>query len=97
MVSAPPIGRIAVGRDKQRHVIMYRFGQPEAKRYRVEEGGLRQGHALSPQVIAGGKDQFVLAGGERIARQQRRVAPALARAENGRESGREGDRLAVEM
>src|SRR5262249_57656614 len=70
---APPVGRIAVGRNQQRDVIVGVVGDRKADRDHVEERRIGELCALLAKIIADMKGQLVLTGLERRTVQQRVV------------------------
>lgn len=76
---ASAIGRVAVGRDQQRHVIMLLLLiNPEAQHYNIQERRVWQRHAPSSVIISSTELQLVHAGTVVVALQQRRVDAAVA-------------------
>src|ERR1700682_3384092 len=75
--SASAIGRIAVRREEERHVIMLlRRGNAETDRHHIEER--RLGQAIAGLEIGTGVEaQLVDSGAERLALQYRRVDPPV--------------------
>jgi hypothetical protein len=59
----------------------------EADGYRIEEGRFGKCQPRLPEILAGGKNQFVFAGAEGIALEQRLVAAAVRIGNGGGEFG----------
>src|SRR5450830_1798292 len=76
--SAATVSRIRPRRHHQRHVvILRRIGDTEGEGDFVDEAGGGQGDALGGEIIAGGEHQFVAAGAQGVAFQQRGGAAAV--------------------
>lgn len=81
---AAAIGRIAVGRDQQRHmVVIIGGGDAETQHHLVEECRLRQLHAAGAIVVAGAEHQLIDPGTEVLALQHRLVAAAVVVGQGG--------------
>src|SRR5690554_8175968 len=75
---AAAVGGVAIGREQQRHMIVRAgIGHPEAQRNHIQEARLLGLDALGTQVVAGVEDQLVLADGEALALEDRRIAAAV--------------------
>src|SRR5690606_19525419 len=76
--SAASIGRVAVRRNQQGHVVMVLLGaDAEAQHYHVEEGRFGKLYATRAVVIACTELQLVNAGAVLVAFQQGRIAAAV--------------------
>src|SRR5882724_9357940 len=76
--SASAVGRIAIGRDQERHMMMGSWiRHAEADDHFIEKAGVGKGDTLSGKIVAGVEDQLIRARGEGRALQQRPFAASV--------------------